>query len=212
MNPQAEHLEASLPPRPGAGAPWFPIRQLHERHRTRVLNHLLGLGEADRRLRFGHTAGDEQIRQYVQRLDFERDELFGVFDSRLRLVAMAHLALDQGSAEFGVSVSERQRGRGIGARLFEHAVTHARNQGSRELTIYLARENHAMLHIVQKAGARVRFEGSDAVAVLAVPPQTLGSQLSALIEDRAAEIDYRWKMQVLRLDRLLSPLRQSPPS
>ncbi len=211
MNPQAEHLEAALPPRPGAAAPWFPIRQLHERHRARVLNHLLGLGEADRRLRFGHAAGDEQIRQYVQKLDFGRDELFGVFDSRLRLVAMAHLAFSEGSAEFGVSVSERQRGRGIGARLFEHAVTHARNRGSRELTIYIARDNHAMLHIVQKAGASVSYDGSEAVAHLVIPPQTLGSQISALIEDRAAKIDYRWKMQVLRLDRLLSPLRPNPP-
>jgi ribosomal protein S18 acetylase RimI-like enzyme len=211
---QTEHLDRALPgPAPGpkghAAAPWFPIRRLGEQHRERVLTHLLALGEADRHLRFGHVASDEQIGQYAAHLDFDRDEVFGVFDGRLRVVAMAHLAFaptladgEQRAAEFGVSVSERQRGRGIGSRLFEHAVTHARNRGARSLAIHLARDNTPMLAIVRKAGATVSYEGGDAVALLELPPDTLGSQLSALIENRAAEFDYRWKLQVQRLDRL----------
>ena len=30
--------------------------------------------------------------QYVQQIDFDRDEVFGIFNRRLRLLAMAHLA------------------------------------------------------------------------------------------------------------------------
>jgi GNAT superfamily N-acetyltransferase len=219
---QTEHLDPAVPSLKPArtsrkAQPWFPIRRLAERHRERVLTHLLALSQADRHLRFGHVASDEQIASYVQHLDFERDELFGVFDSRLRVVAMAHLAFapDAGdaaegtrTAEFGVSVSERQRGRGIGGRLFEHAVTHARNRGARSLAIHFARENSAMLAIVRNAGAQISFGGGDAVALLDLPADTLGSQLSALLETQAAEIDYRWKMQVLRLDQLWPGLRR----
>ena len=50
--------------------------------------------------------------RYVERLDFNRDEVLGIFDRRLRLLAMAHLAYardecgDASScAEFGVSVA-----------------------------------------------------------------------------------------------------------
>jgi ribosomal protein S18 acetylase RimI-like enzyme len=222
MSMQTEHLDPAVPgPTPGpkghAAAPWFPIRSLGTQHRERVLAHLLALDGIDRHLRFGHVASDDQIGQYVAHLDFDRDEVFGVFDGRLRVVAMAHLAFaptqadgERRSAEFGVSVSERQRGRGIGSRLFDHAVTHARNRGARSLAIHLARDNTPMLAIVRKAGARVTWEGGDAVALLDLPADTLGSQLSALIENRAAEFDYRWKLQVQRLDRLWPGLLPGP--
>ena len=224
MTAQTEHLEHAVPgPAPGPkghpAAPWFPIRRLAERHRERVLTHLLALGEGDRHLRFGHVASDDQIAQYVAQLDFARDEVFGVFDGRLRVVALAHLAFaptladgHERAAEFGVSVSERQRGRGIGSRLFEHAATHARNRGARSLAIHLARDNSPMLAIVRKAGAVIRFDGSDAVALLELPADTVGSQLSALLETQAAELDYRWKLQVLRLDRLWPGLWHGGPS
>ena len=75
--------------------------------------------------------------RYVEHLDFERDLVFGVFNRRLQLLAMAHLAFEPpadppaAAVEFGVSVLERARGRGYGARLFDHAVT-ARPQPRRE--------------------------------------------------------------------------------
>ena len=142
-------------------------------------------------------------------LDFARDELFGLFDSRLKLVAMAHLAFDgkHGMAEFGVSVQPHVRGRGIGGRLFELAVMHARNRGATAMTIHLARENSAMLSIVRRAGAQINSESSDLTASLTLPANTLGTQLEALVEHRTADIDYGIKMHVLRLDRLWSGLR-----
>ena len=113
---------------------WVPIRSLSPRHKPRIARHLRALPAQDRYLRFGYAATDEQIDRYVQGLNFERDEIFGVFNRRLELVAMAHLAYSVDPqwatcAEFGVSVSPYQRGKGLGAKLFGHAVMHARNQG-----------------------------------------------------------------------------------
>ena len=207
LNSQTDHLETALPTGPPpAGKPWhwLPVRTLAEHHRGRVLDHLLTLGDQDRHLRFGHVASDEQIGRYVTQLDFGRDEIFGVFDDRLTLVAMAHLAFDGDGwlAEFGVSVFPHLRGRGIGARLFSHAVTHARNRGAHSMAIHIARENTAMLSIVRRAGAQISFDGPDAVAQLGLPADTLGSQLEAIVERHAADFDYRIKLQVLRLDKL----------
>jgi GNAT superfamily N-acetyltransferase len=218
MTTHTDELNAALPPdrkKPHRVWQWLPIRSLAERHRSRVLTHLLALDEHDRHLRFGHVASDEQIEKYVALLDFARDEVFGIFDARLRLVAMSHLAFaeDHRSAEFGVSVHPRVRGRGVGSRLFEHAVTHARNRGASTMAIYLARENSAMLSIVRNSGATVSYEGSEVLANLTLPPDTLGSQLEALVEAQAAEMDYQFKLQVLRLDKLWPSLRtQVPPT
>ncbi len=216
METQSEILSAALPhgPSPGAGSwsalnplgswQWLPVRQLHERHRPRVLEHLLALGDSDRQLRFGQVVSDHLLGQYAARLDFRHDEVFGIFDSQLQLVAMAHLAYDDGSelAEFGVTVQAHLRGRGIGSKLFERAVTQARNRGAQAMAIHIARENSAMLAIVRRAGAQIEFDGAEATAQLELPVHTLGTHVEALMDRQAANIDYRIKMQVLRLDRL----------
>ena len=114
---------------------WVPIRSLCERHRPRILAHLLSLPAADRYLRFGYSASDAQVSHYTDLIDFANDEVFGIFNRRLELLAMAHLAMaaaraDRGrsEAEFGVSVLPKARGRGYGSRLFARAVLHARNR------------------------------------------------------------------------------------
>ena len=85
-------MSESKPSRPPAAFRWVPIRSLSARHRARILAHLLRLKETDRYLRFGHVATDSQVSQYVDKLDFERDEIFGVFNRRLQIIAMVHLA------------------------------------------------------------------------------------------------------------------------
>ena len=70
-----------------------PIRSIGPSHGERITRHLLALDSHDRYLRFGYAASDEQIRRYAASLNFERDEIFGIYNRRLELIAMAHLAL-----------------------------------------------------------------------------------------------------------------------
>lgn len=183
-----------------AGGGWIPIRSLSPRHKPRILKHLLSLKPEDRYLRFGYPATDEQIERYVLGLRFDRDEIFGVFNRRLELVAMAHLAFSVDPqwatcAEFGVSVASHQRGKGLGARLFKHAVVHARNQGVSMIFIHALSENVAMLKIARHAGAKVQRDGSESEAYLCLPEATLDSQLSGIVQEHMAELDYQLKNQ-----------------
>jgi hypothetical protein len=70
-----------------------PIRSLTNRHRQRIAEHIIALSEPDRYLRFGYNVTDSQVNRYVDGLDFKRDEIYGIFNRRLQLVAMAHLAI-----------------------------------------------------------------------------------------------------------------------
>lgn len=193
-------------------APWIPIRSLAPRHRERILAHLMALSEADRYLRFGYAAGDEQIARYVAGLDFDRDEVFGVYNRKLDLIALAHLAYPSadtpvpGAAEFGGSVVAPARGRGYGARLFEHAMLHARNRGVDTLFIHALSENTAMLRIARKAGARVERAGSETDAYLKLPHDTLASKMEQWVGDGAAELDYRLKQQAHIVDTLIDAI------
>lgn len=192
---------------------WVPIRSLAPRHRRRIADHLRSLNEQDRYLRFGYPATDEQIGKYVDNIDFDRDEVFGIFNRRLDLIAMAHLANaampQSGShtvAEFGVSVASKARGRGYGARLFDHAMMHARNRGVDTLFIHALSENTAMLKIARKAGATVERSGSETDAWLKLPPETIATRFGELVEGQAAEIDYQLKVQAHRVNEFLDAL------
>jgi GNAT superfamily N-acetyltransferase len=194
-------MDAPSDPRRPDRWSWVPIRSLGPRHRRRILEHLLALDEPARYLRFGFAATDAQLGHYVDRIDFDRDEVFGIFNRRLELIALAHLAhpVDSGGprppmSEFGVSVLARARGRGFGRRLFEHAILHARNRAISALYIHALSENAPMLKIARGAGAVLRREGSETDAWLELPPGSIASRLDELIGTQAAELDYRLKV------------------
>ena len=195
-------------------APWVAaIRALGPKHRERIARHLLALDEHDRYLRFGYIATDEQIRRYVEGLNFERDDIFGIYNRKLELIAMAHLAHSVDSsfaacAEFGVSVSKSARGRGYGGKLFERAVIHARNEGVHLMFIHALTENTAMLKIARKGGATVVKDGPESKAYLHLPPATFDSRMTEMIEEQIAKTDYRLKVQARQFWDFLAQLQE----
>jgi GNAT superfamily N-acetyltransferase len=205
-------LERPAPIAATAAAPaspqrdWVPVRSLSPRHRERILAHLSGLDPRSRYLRFGYSASDGHIARYTDTLDFEQDEVFGVFNRRLELIAMAHLAYrparGEAAAEFGVSVLPKARRRGFGRRLFEHAMLHSRNRGVKTLFIHALSENTAMLKIARNAGATIERDGSESEAWVKLPKETFASRVDALVGEQLAEFDYRLKHHANRIENL----------
>jgi GNAT superfamily N-acetyltransferase len=189
----------------------IPIRSLGVNHRERISRHLISLSPRDRYLRFGYFANDQNIEKYVANLDFDRHEIFGIYDRSLLLIAVAHLAYGIGDicdtgAEFGVSVLPHARGRGFGARLFECAVTHASNKNITLIFIHALSENEPMLRIATNAGARVKRHGCESEAFLQLSAPTLKSRLSEFVEERVARADYRIKVRTQRTSRFSAKL------
>ena len=190
----------------------YAIRQLNARHRARIIKHLLMLSAQDRYLRFGYTASDEQIQRYAQGLNFEQDSIFGVYNWRLQLLAVAHVAYSVDShfsacAEFGVSVLPSARGRGLGGLLFDRAVTHARNEGVSMMFVHALSENTAMIRIARRAGAVIEQDAGEAQAYLRLPPATFDSRVSELIEEQLAQTDYKLKTQARQFLDFLAELQ-----
>jgi GNAT superfamily N-acetyltransferase len=203
---------------PNALAGVVPIRSLNRRHRRRIAEHLLALPTQDRYLRFGYTATDEHIHKYVDGLSFERDEIYGIFNRRLALIAMAHLAFssdpnNRSCAEFGVSVSADARGKRLGTRLFERALLHARAEHVDLLFIHALSENAAMLKIARNAGALVENHGGEVEAHIRLPEQDLGDRVEDAmrdaVEDGVGEIDFQLKRSALQFWEFLSSLQRS---
>ena len=209
--PGGSEARAALPEAGLPGRSWVPIRSLGPRHRPRIADHLIALDERSRYLRFGYAAAEAQIRRYVDTLDFDHDEVFGVFNRRLELIALAHLAHRDGdpsrgrkaASEFGVSVLPKARRRGFGRRLFEPAMLHARNRHVQTMFIHALSENTAMLKLARNAGATIERDGSESEAWLKLPPESFASRLDQLLVDGAGELDYRLKEQARRPETVL---------
>ena len=190
-----------------------PIRSLGPTHGGRIAAHLLALSPQDRYLRFGYAANDEQIHRYVKGLDFDRDEIFGIYNRKLEMIAMAHLAFStnpelKSCAEFGVSVLAKARGRRYGSRLFDRAVMHARNEGVGMMFIHALSENTVMLNIARKAGATIERDGSESEAYLKLPPADLDSRMTEMALEQLAQTDYRLKVQAKQFWDLLALVQE----
>jgi len=196
-----------LPRAPYTAGQAVPVRELHAGHREEILQHLLQLGEDDRRLRFGTQTPDEVIHHYVERLDFNRDAVFGVFDLNLKLIGMAHLAYlpevkgKAHAAEFGVSVLPEGRGQGIGTALLQRSAVHSRNTNIQTLFVHCLANNKAMMHLAQKAGMSVEYAYGDADAYLKLPPANPGTIVEEAAKEQWADMDYALKENLKRTNQ-----------
>lgn len=187
-------------------------RELSRLERDNLGAHLTTLDTEDRRLRFGIAIGDAAIGDYVARIDFGRDAVFGVFDDELHLIGAAHLARAEEHAELGLSVLPDHRGRGIGGALLGRAHTHARNWGVAVLFTHCLTENAAMMHLARKQGMKIVAASGEADARLDLPPANASSITQALLAERVGLFDYALKSQFDAGRRLLaSALGKGPP-
>jgi GNAT superfamily N-acetyltransferase len=187
--------------------PAVRVKQLAERDRRRMLKHFMGLDDSDRLLRFGTVLPDEQVAAYVNKIDFRRDTVYGVYNGVFKLVAVGHLAFapkgqltsaggvtdKDKAAEFGVSVSSTARGLGIGSKLFERAAIHCRNSDVDTLYMQCLSSNQTMMHIAKKAGMEIKREYGEADAYLRLLPPSPGTVLQEALEEQFATIDYTLK-------------------
>jgi len=203
----------------GKSRPTVLVKELRERDRRRMVKHFLGLEDNDRLLRFGTMLPDEQVANYVNRIAFSRDMVFGVYNRVFKLVAVGHLAFaprDESKsavtdkervAEFGVSVSRSARGMGMGTKLFERAAIHCRNNDVDTLYMHCLSSNKTMMHIAKKAGMEIHRDYGEADAYLKLLPANPASMLQEALDEQFATLDYTLKankrIAAKWLDRLL---------
>ncbi|MDQ6917484.1 MAG: GNAT family N-acetyltransferase [Pseudomonadota bacterium] len=178
------------------------VHRLTEASRPKLHEHFLRLDANDVRLRFGAPLGPDAIAAYVDRIDFDTDALFGVYDDELGLAAAAHVAFGAEGAELGVSVLPAFRARGIGSALFARAVEHARNRFVTRMYMHCLSENAAMMHIASKSGMKICVDTGEAEAFLKLAPADQASLSGELMGQRLALFDYALKAQAAALRRV----------
>ena len=114
-------------------------------------------------------------------------------------------------AEFGVSVLPHARGRSFGARLFDHAILHARNRGVETLFIHALSENTAMLRSRARPAPKSSATAASSEAWLKLPPETIGSRFDEVVGQHAAEIDFQMQAAAHRVQKMLGAVEAREP-
>jgi RimJ/RimL family protein N-acetyltransferase len=156
-----------------------------------ILAHLLALPTEDLRLRFGAPLGPVGIEKYVNGIDFSNDRVFGIFDPELRLVSLAHLAvnLEREFAELGLSVAYESRRRGHGEALLCRGATHASSLGLHMIYMHCLSENSALMGLARKAGFKIVAARGEADASKPLKESRPEGIAMELVNDRIALVD-----------------------
>lgn len=174
------------------------IAQLGPHHRGRVLHHLRLLPAEDVWLRFGYALTDDALGAYVKKLHFSRDAIFGIFDDVAELLALGHLGFDKDAssktAEFGLSVLPYARRRGLGLRLLDRAVVHARNRGATQLMMTYLPENDALRRLAERAGMQLVPDVDEPRALLRLESPTAATLMNETFAEMLAAIDLGFRV------------------
>ena len=164
----------------------FFARPLSNIDKPQLRAHFLQLDASDRHLRFGASLNDIAVINYVESINFERDEIYAVSDDAHSILGVVHIAVVGQEAELGLSVLAAVRGQGIGNNLFERAVMRLRNRCVREVLVRCLHQNAAMMHLAQKYGMKIHQDGIDREARLELPAATSGTYMLEWLQDRQA--------------------------
>lgn len=154
--------------RPG---PHEPCR-LTDIDRAAVRDHLLGLSEHDRQLRFCQHMTDAALSSYVDRIDFDVDVCLGVFGDADRLVALAQgfQYTDSGchTMEAAFSTDAGWRRRGLAALLLAELTEDALRRGIKRVVALCMAGNHPMRALLRAVGAACTVDDDDVVGELLI--------------------------------------------
>lgn len=174
------------------------VKELAVLDKPAIEAHFLALAHDERRLRFGTDLSESAIRSYVNKIDFSNDAVFGVLESDLSIIGVAHLARDDDCAELGLSVLASHRNRGIATELLRRANIHARNWGATTLYMHYLTQNNPISRIARREGMLVVTDATEADARISLIPADAQSRTDEATEQRIALVDYVLKTKQLK--------------
>lgn len=138
------------------------IRPIRRDGIDKLLEGISKLSERSRRMRFLSNRADfsaEEVRHLVETDGFNTVTfVLAVLDDNdreIESVAAAHsirLKPQSDTAEIAVAVLDAWQNKGVGSALMKRLRAHARESGVRKWMAYIASENQAMRHLLQKFG------------------------------------------------------------
>jgi hypothetical protein len=157
-----------------ATQPTGHIRQLRPSDLERFRAHLLRLDSLSRNDRFNGAISDARVSTYADRCFHDGTTVVAYVEGDQVLgAAEIHERADpqQPTGEIAFSVERPWQNRGIGGRLFERLIAHARAMGYTRLLVTTHPDNVAMKALARRHGADLHFVQGETVGTIVLPAE-----------------------------------------
>ncbi|WP_309085879.1 GNAT family N-acetyltransferase [Chelativorans sp.] len=159
-----------------AGRPSGVVRRLRPSELGLFREHLLRLDGESRRDRFNGAISDAFLQDYAARSFQQGATVIGYVENG-RVLGAAELherpELDPPTGEIAFSVERPLQHRGLGSRLFELLIAHARSLGYTQLRVTTHPNNDAMRALARKFAAKLSFGEGETVGIIELDPPSL---------------------------------------
>lgn len=182
----------------------YIIKRLYPSHKDEVLAHFLRLDEQTIYNRFCAPLRPDNLKMYVDKIDFKNSGIFGVFDDNLNIIGLGECVMYDKpdingniQAEVGFSVEQAHQGKGLGNKLMKRIIRFAKSKNTHILHMYCLRTNQKSLHLAKKYGLKTQFSDGESQAIIEMSdnlPEL--EQFNEQIEDTLASIALIQKEQI----------------
>ena len=160
--------------------------------------HLKRLSRQDRMLRFSRIVDDDWIEKFATGLAGDPSTIIlGHFDRSLRLDGAIQISLVDREgvryADFGLSVLEEARHRGIGHHLFERGLLWAQTNGAVRIWSFCSANNVEVHHLGKRHAISTSLLNGSFEAVLGASPLTIRTLANDILAEFTGEWDYETK-------------------
>lgn len=186
----------------------YTIKRIFSNYRERVKEHFLRLDQDSRYSRFCFSISDGSLSTYVDKMNFNKDGIFAVFNSNLEIIGIGECVLnpkDKNIAEVGFSIEKPYQGKGLGNKLMKRVIQFAHSHQVDILEMFCLSTNAKSMHLAKKHGLKIKQEYGESHALIDLPKNLfIQSLINEQIEDTFANVQIGQAMQYQLVEQLTS--------
>lgn len=194
----------------------YTIKRIFSNYREEVRGHFLRLDQDSRYSRFCFSISDSSLNNYVDKINFNKDGIFAVFNSNLEIIGIGECVLNSKNknvAEVGFSIEKSYQGKGLGNKLMKRVIQFAHSHQVDVLEMFCLSTNAKSMHLAKKHGLKIKQEYGESHALIDLPKNlVIQSLINEQIEDTFANVQIGQTMQYQLVEQLTSlffqPLHQ----
>lgn len=186
----------------------YTIKRIFSNYREEVRKHFLRLDQDSRHSRFCFSISDSSLSSYVDKLNFTRDGIFAIFNSKLEIIGIGECVFypkNSTVAEVGFSIEKAYQGKGLGNKLMKRVIQFAHSHQVDTLEMFCLSTNAKSMHLARKHGLKIKQELGESHALIDLPKNLfIQSLINEHIEDTFANVQIGQTIQYQFIKQLSS--------
>ncbi len=129
------------------------IKRVADKHSLK--EHFNKLSEEDKYLRFGYMIKNDAVDKYIDSTYLSTNHVWYAVHFEGRIIATSHVIIDTNNSlsEFGLTVDQYYRGRGIAKKLFAASLELCKEHKIKKIILFCLAQNMVMRHIAKQFGS-----------------------------------------------------------